>query len=119
LGLILAADLIHTHNYNIPDALRMNLDQQQTKYQLGSNLTWAPSGSKQVAVVRQEEKWTFTLVVGVSASGDILPFHSVWDGKTDRSLPKPTKDIAKEAKQLGFRFVASGTNNYWLMFDTV
>jgi hypothetical protein len=110
---------LSTRNYDIPNALHANLDQQQTKYQLGAELTWAPSGLKQVAMVGQEEKCTFTLMVAVSASGELLPFQSVWDGKTGRFLPKLPKDIAEEAKCLGFKCVASGTDNYWSMFNTM
>lgn len=109
-----------TRNYNIVADLRVNMDQQNTKYQMGSDSTWAPTGSKQVAVAGNEDKRAFTLVVGVSASGTLLPFQAIWDGKlVSRSLPKPPQKIAEEADKLGFRMVLSCNDTYWSTFDTM
>jgi len=38
-------------------------------------------------VAGTEEKRAFTLVVGVSASDDVLPFQAIYKGKTSLSLP--------------------------------
>ncbi|KIJ41450.1 hypothetical protein M422DRAFT_102568, partial [Sphaerobolus stellatus SS14] len=67
-------------DYDIPDELRVNADQQQTHFQMGSDRTWAPCGDKQVASVRKEEKRAFTLMVAISACGEILAYQAIWDG---------------------------------------
>ena len=70
--------------------------------------------SRQVIAHGQDEKRAFTLVVGVSASGVLLPFQSVWAGKTRASLPSPTGACYCEAVELNFKFEFSGKQqNYW------
>ncbi|KZT31339.1 hypothetical protein SISSUDRAFT_955896, partial [Sistotremastrum suecicum HHB10207 ss-3] len=62
-------------------AFLVNTDQTQVIYAMGPKLTWNESGVKQVDVLGTEEKRAFTLVVGVSASGEALPFQAVFAGK--------------------------------------
>ncbi|KIJ38219.1 hypothetical protein M422DRAFT_146807, partial [Sphaerobolus stellatus SS14] len=106
-------------DFNIPDELRVNADQQQTHFQMGSDRTWAPSGDKQVAGVGKEEKRAFTLLVAVSASGELLPFQAIWDGVHIRSLPKLAPEIATEFRKLGFLLELSKTNTYWSTEETM
>ena len=47
------------------------------------------SGSKQVEVVGEDEKRGFTVVVGISMSGDVLPFQVIYAEHTTHSLPTP------------------------------
>lgn len=69
-------------------------------------------GSKQVGVVGKEEKRAFTAVVGVSASGDVLPTQLVFKGGSDRSLPSRDAPGRAEASRLGMLF-SWNPANYW------
>jgi hypothetical protein len=101
-------------NHNIPAALRVNSDQTQVVLQRGSTLTWNERGVKQVTTHGLEEKRAFTLMVGVSAAGQLLPFQSIWGGKTAASLPETGTEDHRVAMELGFLFEVSGiTGNYW------
>jgi hypothetical protein len=51
----------------------VNTDQTGVQYSAGGFATWAPIGSKQVEVIGKDEWWTFTLVVGIFMSGEVLP----------------------------------------------
>jgi hypothetical protein len=44
-------------------ALYVNTNQTQAVYAQGSNLTWTKTGSVQVSVIGEDEKWAFTAVV--------------------------------------------------------
>ena len=53
----------------------------------GFNLTWTQTGSAQVSVVGEDEKWAFTAVVSVSNSGILLLFQFIYMGKSAQSCP--------------------------------
>jgi hypothetical protein len=107
-------------NYNIPAALRINSDQTQVVLQQGAKVTWNERGAKQVTTHGLEEKRAFTLMVGVSAAGNLLPFQSIWGGKTSASLPSTSTDGYRQALGLGFRFEVSGIpGNYWATEGTM
>ena len=72
---------------DIPIYLVVNFDQTQVTLTPGNRMSWAETGSKQVALVGMDEKRAFTLVVGVSADGTLLPFQTIFVGKTTTSLP--------------------------------
>ncbi|KAG1828743.1 hypothetical protein DFJ58DRAFT_719776 [Suillus subalutaceus] len=74
-------------------------------------------GSKQVAVIGQEEKRAFTVVIGISASGDALPFQVIYCGKTARSLPSKTTPQFKDAQDWAFQLCFSNTDTYWSTFQ--
>lgn len=97
----------------------VNIDQTNVIYQPAKGCTYERIGSKQVAIVGQEEKRAFTLLVGISAAGDLLPFHIVHDGKSKRSLPSPNAPCYNEALELKFQFVFSNTDTYWATFETM
>ena len=91
----------------------VNTDQTYVTYSAGSTETYAPKGSKQVEVVGKDEKRGFTLVVGISMSGDVLPFQAIYAGKTSRSLPSPNAPSYHKATEvLKFR-IESGGDNHW------
>jgi hypothetical protein len=94
-------------------AFRVNMDQTQVVYQMGGGLTFDVIGSAQVPVLGLEEKRAFTLVVAVSAAGDLLPFQAVFQGKTAQSTPSRNAPSRAEAEKLGFCFEYSGTATYW------
>lgn len=54
-----------------------------------------------------------TIVASVSASGVLLPFQAVYDGKTSTSCPKKDTKNHTEAGAAGFRFEYSGNSTYW------
>ncbi|KZS96601.1 hypothetical protein SISNIDRAFT_387678, partial [Sistotremastrum niveocremeum HHB9708] len=99
----------------IPDGgFIVNIDQTQVVYAMGPEGTWNQRGVKQVSVTGKEEKRAFTLVVGVSASGDVLPFQAIFAGKTDASCPSKNSPFYAKAMEYGFQFIPSGiSGNYW------
>ena len=106
--------IVHTISNNIVTiTLLVNTDQTLVTYSAGATETYAPRGSKQVEVVGKEEKRGFTLVVGISMSGEALPFQVIYAGKSTRSLPSPdAPDYHRATEVLGFR-IESGGNNHW------
>ena len=112
--------LVHTISENsITIELCVNTDQTLVIYAAGASDTYAPKGSKQVDVVGKDEKQGFTLVVGVSMSGDVLPFQAIYAGSTSHSLPSPAaSDYHKATTTLGFRF-ESGGSNHWSTLSTM
>lgn len=100
-------------------AFRVNMDQTQVVYQMGGGLTFDVIGASQVPVLGLEEKRAFTLVVAVSAAGDLLPFQAIFQGKTTQSVPRSNAPYREEADQLGFHFEYSGTQTYWSNMKTM
>jgi hypothetical protein len=75
--------LVHTiSEEGVTITLIVNTDQTLVIYAAGVSETYAPKGSKQVEVVGKDEKRGFTAVVGISMSGDVLPFQVVYAGHT-------------------------------------
>ncbi|RDX45145.1 hypothetical protein OH76DRAFT_1330854, partial [Lentinus brumalis] len=98
----------------------VNSDQTQVLYASGNKLTYAQRGSKQVSVVGTDEKRAFTVMVGVSASGEMLPLQVIYGGSDpNRSLPSRKARGMAEAKELGFVFEVSGTRTYWSTLETM
>ncbi|KIJ10719.1 hypothetical protein PAXINDRAFT_28855, partial [Paxillus involutus ATCC 200175] len=95
----------------------VNIDQTNIVYQPANTATYEEVGSKQVAVIGQEEKRAFTVVVGISASGCTLPFQIIYCGKTARSLPAKKTSQFREAQELGFKLHFSNTDTYWSTFE--
>jgi hypothetical protein len=112
--------LIHTISENsVTIKLSVNTDQTLVTYSAGTSETYAPKGSKQVDVVGKDEKQGFTLVVGISMSGNVLPFQAIYAGSTARSLPSPAApDYHKATATLNFHF-ESGGNNCWSTLSTM
>ncbi|KAG1860554.1 hypothetical protein C8R48DRAFT_544650, partial [Suillus tomentosus] len=97
----------------------VNIDQINIIYQPAGGNTYELIGSKQVSIVGREEKRACTLLTGISAGGDLLPFHVVYDGKTKRSLPSSKAPSYNEALGMNFQFVWSNTDTYWSTFETM
>ncbi|KIK77063.1 hypothetical protein PAXRUDRAFT_63046, partial [Paxillus rubicundulus Ve08.2h10] len=66
--------------HDIPSSLYVNSDQTQVVYAQGSNLTWAPTGAKQVSTVGNEEKHAFTIVVSIANDSTMLPLQAIYAG---------------------------------------
>jgi hypothetical protein len=101
--------LVHTIlNNTVTSTLIVNTDQTLVIYSAGATETYAPKGSKQVEVVGKDEKRGFTLVVGISMSGE-----------SKRSLPSAKAlDYKKATEELGFHFESGGTN-HWSTLSTM
>ncbi|KAI1782659.1 hypothetical protein LXA43DRAFT_866064, partial [Ganoderma leucocontextum] len=98
----------------------VNSDQTQVVYSSGSKLTYAPTNSKQVAVVGADEKRAFTLMVGVSLNGDVLPFQAIYQGSDQKkSLPQSSAMGYDEAMRFKFRLELSKTKTYWSTMSTM
>ncbi len=100
-------------------AFMVNFDQTQVVYHLGRGLSFDKHRMKQVSVLNHEEKWAFTLTMGISVAGDLLPFHATFKGKSNQSLPKKSVPKYNEAKEIGFIFSYSNTDSYWATADIV
>ena len=75
------------HDHALLEELCTNSDQAQLVYQQGMQTMWNKAGKKQVETKEQDEKWAFTLVSSISASGELLPFQAIYHGKTEKSCP--------------------------------
>ncbi|KAF8600579.1 hypothetical protein BDV93DRAFT_447224 [Ceratobasidium sp. AG-I] len=104
---------------DIPACCIVNADQTQVVYNMGSDVSWAPTGERQVSIVGVEEKRALTLLQAISMSGDVLPFQAIYVGKSSRSLPTATAPSLDTAQSLGFRLEFSGTKAYWSTLDTM
>ena len=106
--------LVHTiSEEDVIITLIVNSDQTLVIYAAGVSETYAPKGSKQVEVVGKDEKRGFTVVVGISMSGDVLPFQVIYAGHTNRSLPTPDAPEYYQATEvLKFSFESGGTNHW-------
>ena len=71
-------------------------------------------------MVGKDEKRAFTLMVGISMSGEVLPFQAVYAGKTKGSLPTSNApNYSKATEKLKFRFESSGNDTYWSTITTM
>ncbi|KZT62261.1 hypothetical protein CALCODRAFT_426291, partial [Calocera cornea HHB12733] len=104
----------------IPSACVVNSNQMQLQLQFGG-FTYAERGAKQVSVIGKEEKRACTVMTGLSMSGVLLPFQSVWQGVQDVCMPysnRPINSIMEEALAAGHLFsLSQGT--YWLTHPTM
>jgi len=99
--------------------ITVNTDQTGVIYSAGAIETYAPRGSKQVEVIGKDEKRGFTLVVGISMSGEVLPFQAIYAGSTPASQPSPdAPDYHKATQVLNFH-IKSGGKNHWSTQSTM
>ena len=122
-ALRLAVDI---RDHSIPASCCANGD--QTGYTLGQPgaSTYDPTGTNQVTIVGKEDKRAFTIMVGVSMSGEVLPFQIMYAGMTSASLPdlddpkSEFKAANDEAERLGFRFEFTRTpGKHWSNINTM
>lgn len=96
--------------HNIPEDLIINFDQTPIMYSPASKYTMAPTGSRKVSINGSQDKRNLTAVVTVSMSGNFLPFQLIYQGLTNRSLPKSSYPAS-------FHVVAN--KNHWSTEDTM
>lgn len=68
--------------WSIPPALILNWDQTGSKLVPVSEWTMEREGTKQVPIVGKEDKREITVVMTITASGLLLPFQVIYQGKT-------------------------------------
>ena len=106
--------------FNIRAVFIVNSDQTMVYFSADSKQSYEAIGSKQVEVVGLDERHGFTLMVGISMSGEVLPFQAIYKGKTKASLPKPTAlGYEKATQELKFLFEFSKTDNHWSTIRTM
>ncbi|KAG9123678.1 hypothetical protein FRC07_014300 [Ceratobasidium sp. 392] len=104
---------------NIPACCIVNADQTQVVYSTGTNSSWNERGQRQVTVLGSDEKRAFTLLMGVSMSGHLLPPQAIYSGKSARSLPDASSPGFSDCRKLGIQFVSSMTSTYWSTLATM
>ena len=72
----------------IPEALVINWDQTAMKVVPSSSRTMEKRGTKRVEVAAADDKRQITAVFGCSLSENFLPLQLIYQGTTDRCLPK-------------------------------
>jgi hypothetical protein len=119
----LAVDI---RDHSIPACCCVNCDQTGYNYGKPGACTYDPIGTNQVTIVGKEDKRSFTIMVGISMSGEVLPFQIMYAGMTAGSLPNindPTsvfRAANDEAKRLRFRFESTKVaGNHWSNINTM
>ena len=89
------AELLYLHEivsiaerHAISSSMILNLDQTPCKLVQSSRYTMAKKGSTNVEIVGSGDKRSITATCVVSLSGSFLPMQLIYDGKTERSIPR-------------------------------
>lgn len=97
----------------------VNSDQTLVYFAACVKETYAPIGSKQVEILGMNEQQGFTLLVGVSMSGEVLPLQAIYC-HSPASLPSANAPGYKKAtEELKFHFEYSKTDNHWSTLGTM
>ena len=91
--------------FNIPDSLVITIDQTPSRYMEVTKMTMASKNSKRVAIANSSDKRAITITLGISLSGDMLPYQLIYSGKTTRCLPD--RSLFPDA------FLLSYNPNHW------
>ena len=94
----------------MPPELVINGDQTPCHLIPTPNQTWAPMSDQQVTVAGADDKHAVTLMVAITASGELLWTQVIIAGKTTRSLPAAHLWAAVK-KKIWYDF--SGGNKHW------
>ncbi|KAF9642099.1 hypothetical protein BDM02DRAFT_3106047 [Thelephora ganbajun] len=111
-------------DHDIPDSCVVNGDQTGSTFTQSGRSTYVETGTNQVTIVGKEDKRAFTIMVGISMSGEVLPFQVIYVGSTSGSLPKldgpgsACKTANDEVKHLKFRFENEG-KEHWSNMTTM
>ncbi|TFK78242.1 hypothetical protein K466DRAFT_441015, partial [Polyporus arcularius HHB13444] len=103
--------------YRIHPDMIVNADQTGISLFPTGKYTYELKGAKDVSIVGHDEKRQTTVVVASSMSGNMLPFQSVWGGKTAESLPAEEAPRHAEADKLGFTY-GHGDTRHWSFRET-
>jgi hypothetical protein len=88
-------------------------------YAQGSNVTYAPTGSKQVPTLGAEDKRAITMFLSVTNDGVMLPIQTIYKGLSSVSMPSTDSPSYAEAVLVGFLFEYSKTKTYWSTQETM
>ena len=117
---------IDIRDHSIPASCCANGDQTGYNYGQAGGSTYDPVGTNQVTIVGKEDKRAFTIMAGISMSGEALPFQIMYAGMTTASLPNTNdpksefKAANDEAKRLRFRFEFTRiAGNHWSNINTM
>ena len=75
------------NDYNIPHELIINFDQTGLKMVPTSEWTLEEKGSKDCSIVGLDDKREITGLVGITLTGQMLPFQLIYKGTTERCHP--------------------------------
>lgn len=97
---------------NVPDSLVINWDQTGCQLIPGGDWTMEKQGSQQVPITGIDDKCQITLLLASTKNGSLLPPQLIlYQGKTDRSLPKGVK--------FPDNWDVTSTDSYWSNEDTM
>lgn len=99
------------HDHRIPPDLCLNFDQTSCYLLPVSDYTYAEKGSKQVAIRFAGDKRNITALLAGSAVGEFLPEQLIFQGETDRCLPK--------AHGMPPGWLLSHSTNHWSSDETM
>ncbi|KAL3677855.1 hypothetical protein R1sor_020811 [Riccia sorocarpa] len=108
------AYLVHLHGVCLD--LIINMDQTAVRLQpVGTERTYVRKGIREVAVSGKEDKRQIPCCVTSSASGILLPFQLIFQGKTRLTIPVTPSAILLQHN--GWHLTC--TQNHWASFDTM
>ena len=96
---------------DIPSALILNWDQTAMKIVPSSAWTMEKKGTKRVEIVAADDKRQITAVFACSLTGNFLPMQLIYQGTTQRCLPKNVQFPAD--------WHVTYTANHWSNTDTM
>lgn len=102
------------HTYKIRPELIINFDQSGIKYVPASSYTYEQIGAERAAVDGHDDKRQFTIVVSSTLNGELLPLQVILEGKSELSLPRPSKlghAWTEKLKDSGWHLTFS--DNHW------
>ena len=103
--------------HKLPPAMVVNADQTAVQLMNGHNYTYAPKGSKVVKIQGKDDKRNFTVNVPMNANGLLLPFQVIFQGKTERCLPKSRDAEVFMKDDIHWHF--THTENHWASESTM
>ena len=107
-------------NFTIHAVFLVNSDQALVYYSAGALETYHTIGGKQVEAAGKDELHVFTLTVGISLGGEVLPFQAIFARKTAASLPSSkAPGYPKATEELKFHFESSKGGNHWSKIETI
>ena len=69
-----------------PDLI-IEMDETLAPWCPQSNTTYAPEGTPKIRLHAQDDKRGNTVSVSITKSNKLLPFHMIWEGLTQQSIP--------------------------------
>ncbi|KAL3686716.1 hypothetical protein R1sor_013025 [Riccia sorocarpa] len=102
--------------YKVPTELVVNCD--QTGLQLlpvGNEKTYSFRGARKVTIAGAGDKRQISLLLGMSASGELLPGQTIFKGKTNAVVPSCSSALL--LRRLGWQL--THTSNHWSSVETM